>query len=408
MKLNRYFLPAACVLIILNTKVYSQENTSVTVKFGGYVNWTGFYDSRQTVSLREGYFLLYPAIYSYDKNGSDVNLKSGFNFLSIQTRLNAKIDGPEAFGAKASAFIEGEFFGTSDSDVNGFRLRHAFISLKWQNTLLTIGQGWHPMFITEAFPQVLSFNTGSPFQPFSRNPQIKLTQSLGGFNFSAAVYSQRDFTSNGPAGGSSSYLRNSGIPAMDFGFQAKFGNFLFGGNVDYKILTPQLKTSQNVATDETIGSYAGMAYAKISGGDFTFTAEGVYGQNLTDILMLGGYAVASSDFVSGKETYTNINAYSAWADVSYGKDFQIGCFAGYTQNLGSDDPITGKIYSRGENIDNIFRVSPRMHWTSGKVKLGLELEYTKAAYGAADNFGKVHSITEVANTRILLSTYYLF
>ena len=97
--------------------------------------------------------------------------------LSVQTRLVGKITGPDAFGAKTSGYIEAEFFGTSDADVNGFRLRHAYVKLNWTTTELLIGQFWHPMFITESFPEVVSFNTGAPFQPFNRSPQIRVTQT---------------------------------------------------------------------------------------------------------------------------------------------------------------------------------------------------------------------------------------
>lgn len=37
-------------------------------------------------------------------------------------------------------------------------------------------------------------------------------------------------------------------------------------------------------------SFAGICTTKYSGSGFTWMAEGVYGQNLTDLLMLGGYA----------------------------------------------------------------------------------------------------------------------
>lgn len=407
MKFLKYFLFASAVFVAFTNVSLSQDSKPITVKFGGYVNWTGFYDTRQNAILREGHFLLYPYNESLDKFGNDINDKSSFNFLAIQSRLNVKVEGAEAFGANASALVEGEFFGTSDADVNGFRLRHALITLKWDNTTLSMGQTWHPMFIAEAFPQVLSFNTGSPFQPFSRNPQVKLTQSVGGVNLSVAAYAQRDFTSTGPAGGSSTYLKNSGIPGLDFGIQAKFENLIVGGNVDYKSLTPLLETSQKVKTDETISSLAGMAYLKYSSSMFTFIAEGVYGQNLTDLLMLGGYAVSSTDNATGKETYTNISTYSVWADLSYGKDVQVGVFAGYTKNLGADEIITGKYYSRGDNMDNVFRVSPRIQFTSNKFKVGAEVEYTQADYGTKDAYGKVYSAAGVANTRILISTYYL-
>ena len=120
-------------------------------------------------------FCLYPSPESFDVNKVDINDNPGFNILSIQSRLTGKITGPDAFGAKTSGQLEGEFFGTADGDVNGFRLRHAFVKLDWEQTSLLVGQTWNPMFITELVPGTVSFNTGAPFNPFARNPQIRFS-----------------------------------------------------------------------------------------------------------------------------------------------------------------------------------------------------------------------------------------
>ena len=156
--------------------------------------------------VREGHFLLYPKNELLDPDGKDVNANLQLNMLSIQTRLNLLVTGPDVWKAKSSAYIEGEFFGTTDADINGFRLRHAFIKLQWTKTMLLAGQYWHPMFNTQCYPGTVSFNTGAPFQPFSRNPQIRVKQNFGKFNLVATAFWQRDFRSTGPDGVSASYL----------------------------------------------------------------------------------------------------------------------------------------------------------------------------------------------------------
>lgn len=163
-------------------------------------------------SVWEKDIFLYPANEALDKNKSDINAAPNFNILSIQTRLIGRITGPDAFDAKTSGIIEGEFFGTSDGDANGFRLRHAYLKLDWERTSLLVGQTWHPMFVVEVFPGVVSFNTGAPFQPFTRNPQIRLTKSFDQLKLIAVAASQRDFQSFGPDASnrsvqSSAYLR---------------------------------------------------------------------------------------------------------------------------------------------------------------------------------------------------------
>jgi len=57
------------------------------IKFSGYVKTDIFYDTRQTCGLRDGHFLLYPEPVKPDADGKDINAKSAYNILSIQTRL---------------------------------------------------------------------------------------------------------------------------------------------------------------------------------------------------------------------------------------------------------------------------------------------------------------------------------
>jgi hypothetical protein len=416
MKTKIFFLNRRIVLLVTSVFFLFAQNfiaqqkpeSDFGISFSGFVKTDLIFDSRQTVNLREGHFLLYPANESKDKMGEDINAKSNFNILSIQSRLVGKIKGPDAFGAKTSGVIEAEFFGTTDGDINGFRLRHAYVSLKWENTSLLVGQTWHPMFIADVFPQVVSFNTGAPFQPFSRNPQVRLTQSFGNLNLIAALTTQRDFTSNGPSGFSSSYLRNSIVPDLHLQVQYKDEKMVLGSGVDFKSLTPRLETTKNYKTDNKISSYACLGYAKFIVSPFTLMLEGVYGKNLADLMMLGGYAVKSVDQTTGAEEYTNLKTYSIWSDISYGKEIQVGVFLGYSKNLGADDTVVGSYYTRVNNIDNILRVSPRILFNSGPSRIAMEMEYTSAAYGTTSANGEVTNTNNVNNLRLLLAIYYFF
>lgn len=374
------------------------------------------FDSRQTISAREGHFNLYPAAEMLDANGKDINAEPNLNMLAIQTRLKTVISGPDAFGAKTSGVVEGAFFGHSNADINGFRLRHAFVKLNWQETSLLIGQTWHPMFITEVFPGVVSFNTGVPFQPFSRNPQIKLTKKLNQLSISFTAASQRDFTSTGPQGATSSYLRNSAMPILNSTIKYKSEKIVLGAGINYMTLTPRLYTSNNYSADpvitykadETVTSFAGIAFAKYASNNVTLKAEAIYGTNMTDLLMLGGYAVKSKNVTTGAEKYTATKTMSTWADLSYGKDFGLGLFAGYTKNMGTEDKNIGHYFSRGANINNVIRVSPRLQYQMGKTRFAGELEYTAAAYGKADINGQVKNTKNIQNIRLVIAAYLFF
>jgi len=183
-KIGEKFVKRVLLLFLLFIgSIFAQEKSenSFGIKLKGYVKTDIIYDSRQTVAVREGHLLLYPAGENLDQNGKDINDVANFNMLAVQTRLMGVISAPDIFGAKTTGIIEAAFFGHSDADVNGFRLRHAFLKLAWENSSLLVGQYWHPMFVTEVFPGTISFNTGMPFQPFSRNPQIKYTYGIKNF-----------------------------------------------------------------------------------------------------------------------------------------------------------------------------------------------------------------------------------
>ncbi|MBN8707356.1 MAG: hypothetical protein J0L62_15905 [Bacteroidetes bacterium] len=404
------------LMVLGSTLVQAQnDQQSFGISFSGFVKTDAFYDSRQTVTLREGHLNLYPQPNSPDFNGKDINGSPTVNMLSIQTRLHGKITGPDALGAKTSGVIEGEFFGHSEADVNGFRLRHSFVKLDWPNSSLLVGQTWHPMFIAEMFPGVVSFNTGAPFQPFSRNPQIRFSYSVNNIKAIVAAVSQRDFTSNGPDGFSSTYLRNSVIPNLHLQVQYSADGNLIGAGLDYKKLTPRLATSKTASspkfvTDQSVAGFAGIGYVKLQLDPVVIKTEVVIGSNLSDHLMLGGYAVQSVNDSTSAETYTPIQVFSVWGELSTGTTFETGIFAGYTKNLGAEGNINGSYYGRGTTISHVFRVSPRLVWNSGKTRIATELEYTQAGYGTTNNQRKgiVENIVVVSNYRLLLAVYYFF
>lgn len=408
----------ALALLVPLISIYGQDekDKKFNIKFSGFVKADIFYDTRQTVSVRQGHFLLYPAKEMLDPNGEDINAKGNFNILTIQTRLRTDITGPEALGAKTSAAIEGEFFGHTDGDINGFRLRHAYIKLDWKKSALLVGQAWHPMFITTCYPGTVSFNTGVPFLPFTRNPQVNYRFNAGPFSLYATVFAQLDFASTGPIGMSPTYLRNSGIPGLNakVEFSTKNGEMgtelLIGGSFNYKIITPQLATGEGFKTNETANSYAANLYAKLVTRPLTVKLMGTMGQDTYDFVMIGGYAVNDSiDKAKGYVAYTPFETLAVWTDIhTNGAKLQVGLFAAYSKNMGTASSIGGPIYARGSNIDHAFRVAPRLIMNFNKFRIAPEIEYTVAAYGTNMQDGTVSNTTEVGNLRFLLGVYYFF
>ncbi len=416
------------LFILLTFSLVQSQEKSFGISLSGFLKTDAIYDSRQNVSIREGHFLLYPSAPSLDANGEDLNEKANFNILSIQSRIAGKISAPDAFGAKVSGYLEGEFFGTTDGDINGFRLRHSTITFNWGSPELLIGQFWHPMFIPNCFPGVVSFNTGVPFIPFARNPQIRFKQSFSDFNLYLTANSQRDFQSIGPAGGSPNYLRNSGMPELNgkLEFNKKFSSneFLLGFAGGYKTLVPRTTNKLGRdATSETISTMEGLGYFKFNSPKFEIKGQGFYGQNATDLLQIGGFAVKSitdpMNVTNDIYEYIPLNVMSTWVELNtnmatgFGK-IELALFGGFTQNMGAGENIQldasqkYMIYGRNADIDMIYRVSPRIVLNSGKARFAFETEYTVANYGKHSIDGTVNDAKDVANLRFLLAAYLFF
>jgi len=419
-------------IVLLPILGFSQDEKKFGIKFSGFVKTDIFFDSRQTVTARDGHFLLYPQNEYLDINGDDINAKSQFNILAIQTRLKGTITGPDVLGAKTSGVIEGAFFGNIGSDINGFRLRHAFVKLSWEKSDLLVGQYWHPMFVTSCFPGTVSFNTGTPFQPFARNPQVRFTKKFREFNLIGSAMTQVDFVDNGPDGASTKYIINSAMPELNLRLEYKGNNLLIGAGVDYKTLTPRLSIVNGPSINHPSG-YTIKADEKVSGtsffGYFNYKTEpvtiklyGVLGQTMFGMTNLGGYAeseivtLSTSDAPVIEYNYTPYKTTSFWTDIhTNGKIWQFGVFGGYSQNGGTKDEIKGSTYSRGGNIDYIYRISPRVTYSVGKFRVAPEIEYTVAAYAYPDDQGqmkdekgKITNSQEVGNFRFLLGVYYFF
>lgn len=411
MKKSILLFLALGLLACFKVSAQDDEEKKFGIQFKGYVKNDFILDSRQVITAREGHFLLYPADEKLDIEGNDINARASFNYLSIQTRLTGVITGPDAFGAKTSGLIEGAFFGNIAPNINSFRLRHAFIKLNWPTTEVLLGQFWHLMFNTACFPGTVSFNTGAPYQFFSRNPQIRISQKLGNFKLTGSAATQLDFVSPG----GSVVLRNALLP--DLSGQLSYSNdkILAGLSAGYKQVVPRLETDSLYKTTKAVGGFTAQAFFKHTTKPITYKIQATFSQNGYDGLFIGGYAVQSiSDVDRDYREYTTIDVITFWADVlTNSKKFQGGLFLGYSHNLGSTDEIEeiGMIsrYTRGYDIGYMIRIAPRFIVNSGKARLAVELESTGAAYGESVNsFGVPQNTKLIFNHRILVATYYFF
>ena len=418
--MKRNLLVVICLLFSFAIQAQEAKENKIKMKFSGFIKSDYFWDSRQTISAREGHFLLFPAPVKEDPDGVDINGDPNFNFLSIQSRVRMDVTGFKALNADVSGKLEADFFGQLNPNINLLRLRLAYINIRWAKTELRFGQDWIPMFITDCYPGTVSFNTGTPIQPFGRAPQVKLTHFMGKFKLIAALVAQRDMANRGPIGATSTYLRNSTSPEFSLQVHYKTQNkdagtmFVAGLGVAYKDIRPRLETDSGYVAKATVGGLNAIAFMKYKAKKFTVKLEGVYGENIDNNLSIGGYVVSQYEDIA-KQTvkYSPIQTMSFWTDIhTNGKKWQFGVFAGYTQNMGALEDMADNaapVYGLATNITDLYRVSPRVMYNMNKLRFALEFEYTAANYGASrEANGKPIDLTKADNLRSLFSVYYFF
>lgn len=400
----------------------SDEKKKFGAQISGFVKNDFYFDTRQTVAAREGHFLLWPKPVELDPDGADINAGVNFNMLAVQSRLTIKLTGPDALGAKTSGLIEGDFFAQVNDNINLLRLRHAFVKLTWSHAELLAGQYWNPLFVTGCFPGTVSFNTGTPLQSFARNPQIRFSINTGGLKITAAALAQRDYSTLGPSGISSQYLRNSGIPDMHLQAQYGFSNesgtgLLAGAGMAYKTVVPRLSGSNSnggkYKVDEKVAGLTAIVFAKLTTKPVTMKVQGRYGENISDLLAISGFAMTDTvNYTTGEVGWTPLKSMTFWGEVHTNGNPQVGIFGGITRNRGTKDEmatVSNPVYGWATNISSLFRIAPRIVYNAGKVRLALELEYTSAAYGTDfDSFYVPANTTRADNLRTLLAVYYFF
>ncbi len=392
---------------------------SVPIKFGGYIKAESFWDTRQVVGAAEDQILLFPEKQELDADCNDINAQGQFNSVAIQTRMRLEIDGPRIKHAKSKGIIEYDFFG-KDNITNIMRMRHAHLILTWKKVQMLAGQAYHPLYVIGVDPRTISFNTGIPIDTFARDPQFRITYTPDPHvSLLFAASTQLDSLSDGPIGKSSTYLRNSVIPMLDFRLDTYFGDHRVGVGIDFMRIQPRLKTNTGLKTRERINSAIAIAYSNLKWDSVDMRTKFIFFQNATDQSVIGGYAVKSVDPNTDKRKYTNLNGVSFWNDTDITKSKSVipGWFIGIVKNLGARTPIIQSIvdtngnvektiYGDGTDLNYVFRVSPRIQWKVKNFMFAVELEYTRAAYGTIDTDGDVINTVPIGNTRILVSLFY--
>ena len=395
-----------------------------SVKLYGFVRNYACFDTRESLTSNSEQFYYMPKGENLDANGNDINLQPNMMLLSITTRLGVNITGPEFLGAKTSAKIESDFagFGTSNTVL---RIRQAYAKMAWEKNSVLVGQAWHPM-MGDMMPDVFSLETGAPFTPFSRSPQVRYDYNNKHVTLTATALYQYQYTSYGPDGASFNYARNAVVPEFYLQAMYKNGNFMMGAGVDLLTLKPRQSYTVSITNEngeQTTGtikckedpvvSISPTIFASYKKGDWGFKGRVTYAQNAAHLSMISGYGVTEI-YENGEQKYGTLNSIGGWFDITHKQQLKKGyltwcCFFGYTKNLGCNDDIVGPIYMRGEkNMDYMWRVAPSVLYTHNAMQIGVEYNPTTVGYGEHDGDYKMYNPRPVTNHRICAMLKYNF
>lgn len=375
----------------------------------GFVNPHYYADSRSVVGGREDMMLFYPKPIVQDSLGRDINDGWQADMLAITARLGLRVKGPDMLGARTSAYVEGDFTGSTNATINDLRLRHAYIQMDWMRSYgvevpaslrhtLIVGQYWYPMVIHEIMPMTNPLNMGAPFHCYARQPQVHYEYISHGFNVVAAACWQLDNMSqgllNGAPASSTLFARHSLVPELNLQLRYLTKHFFLGAAANLKTIQPVVTTDPNhLVLDAKHHSLTYSLFGKYTGAAVTVKAQTLLNNSLYEGCSLGGYLMLADS------TFQDWHFNTVWIDIERSSGhWRPGLFLGYARNLDYGNTAFVHAFGRGHDLEYLWRIQPRLTYkTLTGLDFTAEVEYTRAAYDEP-----------VGNLRLSLSMVYSF
>lgn len=416
---NRFLALAVVALFAPAAKAFASGPADASAKiekpshfkFYGFIRNYFAFDSRESKSGTKDLFYYIPKDEALNAKGEDMNANPTFRFLAITSRVGLDVKDYQFGKTKVGAKIETDFY-CMNGNVAVLRLRQAYATLGWdglgkdgkQSTSLKIGQAWHPIAADQ--PYVIDLETGTPFNPFSRTPQVMLDHNFSkNFTLTGGFIWQMQYLSSGPNGASDNYIKYGCTPEFYAGVTFKSNNG-FTGRVGMDVLSikPRWRNSDGDKVDDRITTVSPYVYAQYSKDAFAVNAKVVYASAGEHFNMLSGYGVTDVNS-DGSWDYAPLHSTASYLSVKYGRKLQVQGMIGHMKNLGTskslyEDPAnpgytsTKNVYISGNgfhNLNQIIRVTPTVVYNLGKLSFGLEYDITSAQYGKYAVDGHVNS-----------------
>ncbi|MDY6277989.1 MAG: hypothetical protein SPL35_06190 [Bacteroidales bacterium] len=422
------FILSIFALAALSTVLPAQNETPAKFKLYGFIRNYAIFDSREVKAGTEDLYFYMPKDEDMIGNDIDNNANASFRFLSLTTRLGLDVSGYQYGSMKLSGKVEADFYTKSGSTAI-LRLRQAYIGLTWDNLgrsgedsfLLNIGQTWHPM--AADMPHIVNLETGAPFNPFNRSPQLMANYNFGKkVTLTGGIIYGMQYLPVGPTSNtnlavtkSADFMKYGLIPEVYAGvtfkpvssFTAKIGANLFS-------IKPRRKDERGSLSDRltTVSPFVFLQYTGKNG--FQIRAKSILAHAGEHMNLLTGYGVSHIN-ADGSWEYTPMRSTASFISMQYGKKWQVMGMAGYMRLLGTAEDLVDTDHywfnnSGEKNIRQMFRLTPTIAYNLGKLTLALEYNVTGVQFGSAmDQSGLVQNdLHWVLNHRILTMAKFTF
>ena len=411
--MKKHFISILAFVLLGTGIVSAQEETPAKYKLYGFVRNYMVFDSHEVNAGTQDLYFYMPKD-SKIVDGVDQNAVPSFRMMALTTRLGLNISGYQIGDTKVSGAVEADFYCMNGS-VATFRMRQAYVGLSWDyfggyNLLVNVGQTWHPM--AADMPHITNLETGAPFNPFNRSPQIMAHWTAGHFTLTGGIIYPMQFLPTGPDGKSAVYNKYGMIPEVYLGITVKSGGFVGKTGLDFFSILPRWKgpviTEASIKDGERTLTYdpektsmltsrlfavSPFVYLQYTSGKFQVKAKSILAQSGEHMNLLSGYG-PTFDWSSMRLTYTPMQDWASFISFQYGKKLQVLGMFGYMERLGTTKKLFGydnaSVRSLWLNtaadtrIQKAFRATPTLAYNLGKLTFSLEYNCTAGWFGEGD------------------------
>lgn len=399
--MKRYCILFASALLIAGS-AFAQEPGKTQFNWYGFIRNYFTYDTHESSAGTEDLYYYMPV---------DSDNPGTANFVALTSRIGLDVKGYEVEGYKVGAKMEADFYCKSGTTAI-MRMRQAYLTLAKGSRSWKLGQAWHPL--AADLPDIFSLESGAPFNPFSRTPQINFEYAPADWlSLTAAAIWQMQYVNVGPEGNTANYIKRSGIPEAYVGLNFKAGSNIVRLGADVLSISPYANTRLTTANF--------FQYGQFKFGNWDVKEKVTYMNDGSHLNMVGGYGISSMDRVDGPREFTASRNLSSWMTVAYkrSKTWVPSLFLGYIKNFGTPyaviDPVIapkdGYFWAKNNanKVSQMFRVQPELLYNLGKVQFGAEYMLTGVEYGNADEYMCVNSnLHMVLNHRVQFMVKYTF